>query len=65
MSCTRLDLLDGHAHGRIFFAAECNFNGVIHADHLGGRHNFCTRMLKTSQGIGLTHQQKARFWVLL
>ena len=39
LSHTFLDLIDGHPHGRVFLAAQGNFNRVVHGDDFAGIHH--------------------------
>ena len=51
-------LLDGHAHGGIFFSPQGNFEGVFHGHHLGGRHQGGAGVLEMLQGLGQADQEK-------
>ena len=53
-----LHLADGHAHGRIFFSTQGNFNRIVHSHHFGGGNDGGARMRKTRQLVGLTDQQQ-------
>ena len=60
-----LDLLYGHAHGRVFLAPQCHFHGVVHGHHLAGRHQGGALVNKALQRLRQSHQQQACFRVLL
>ena len=60
-----LDLLDGHAHGGVLFAAQRHFHGVVHADHFGGGHHARAGVGKARQRLGPAHQQQAGLGVIL
>ena len=60
---TRLDLLDGHAHGRVFFASHGDFDRVVHADHLRGGDNLRARMVERRQRVRQANEQELRVGV--
>jgi hypothetical protein len=60
-----LDLQQGHAHGRVFFAAQGHLYAVVHEHNFRGQHSFGSRMGKTRQSCRLTHQQQAGLRVTL
>jgi hypothetical protein len=51
------DLLDGHAHRGIFFAAQGHFERVVHLDPFQGWNDAGPRMLKGDL-VWVTHQQQ-------
>ena len=58
VSQTVFHLRNRHAHGRVLLFAQRNFNRIVHADHLAGRHDPGARMRKALHGIGQTHQKQ-------
>jgi len=60
-----LDLLDGHAHGRIFFLAQRDLDGVVHGDDLARGHHGGALVRERTQTVWQTDQQQARVRVAL
>ena len=49
---TIADLLDGNPHGRIFFAAQCHLDRVVHFDDFTGLDQGGPGVGKMGQGLG-------------
>jgi hypothetical protein len=56
--------LDSHAHGRVLFPAQRNFQWIIHGYDFAGQYNLRARMGELCQVMWQAHQNQTRVGVL-
>ena len=59
------DLLNGHAHRRVFFAPQSHFHRVVHGHNLAGGHQRGARVDKALQCLGQADHQQLRIGMVI